>query len=380
MRAWIFQNTRQRAKEAEGGPKAPWMVGWIDPEGRRKSKTLGSKSAAEKYARKIEGQLAAGTYQNEKRKQWTDFRKEFETYLRGKLKPRSLTEAVHALDQFEKIVKPALVTKIRTTHVDQFRVALLAMKGRKPGSTASKFTVNKQLATVRQALRFAHKREYLAKLPEVEMLSVPEAMPRPVTREHFDAIYQACDVATMPAGLPFATADWWRAILMFAMTTGWRKDEILRFERADLDLETGRVVTRYENNKSSRTDVDYLPETTLTHLRLIQSFDLLVFPWPHDRRTFDVQFHRIQAAAGIDLPCIIGRPHECTDACHRYGAHDLRRAYATENADRLPLPTLQKKMRHRDIGTTMRYVEMASKMKKATEAVYVPSVSTAKSG
>lgn len=53
-------------------------------------------------------------------------------------------------------------------------------------------------------------------------------------------------------------------------------------------------------------------------------------------------------------------------ACHRYGMHDLRRAYATENADRLPLPTLQKKMQHRGIGTTMRYVETASTMKKTT--------------
>ena len=54
--------------------------------------------------------------------------------------------------------------------------------------------------------------------------------------------------------------------------------------------------------------------------------------------------------------------------------HDLRRAYATENCDQLPMPVLQKKMRHKDIQTTMRYVEMASKMKKAAEKVYVPQV------
>jgi integrase len=58
--------------------------------------------------------------------------------------------------------------------------------------------------------------------------------------------------------------------------------------------------------------------------------------------------------------------------------HDLRRAYATENCDRLPVPVLQKKMRHKDIQTTMRYVETARKMKKAAEAVYVPGFLTRK--
>ena len=59
----------------------------------------------------------------------------------------------------------------------------------------------------------------------------------------------------------------------------------------------------------------------------------------------------------------------------------MRRAYASENCDRMPLPVLQKKMRHKDIQTTMRYVEMARKMKKATETVFVPGfLATAASG
>ena len=93
-----------------------------------------------------------------------------------------------------------------------------------------------------------------------------------------------------------------------------------------------------------------------------------------------MQFYRIQKAADIELPHTIGRPHECSDTCHRYGKHDLRRAYVMENCDRLPLPVLQKKLRHQDIQTTMRYVEMARKTKKSSDADYLPGFLAAATG
>lgn len=111
---------------------------------------------------------------------------------------------------------------------------------------------------------------------------------------------------------------------------------------------------------------------TLEHLQQIASDSPLVFYWPHNRRTLDTEFHRIQKTAGIYLPCPKSDEHECTDACHRYGFHALRRAYATLNVNNMAAPMLQKKMRHKSFQTTLRYINLADKMKKTTEQVYVP--------
>jgi hypothetical protein len=54
-----------------------------------------------------------------------------------------------------------------------------------------------------------------------------------MTPEDFEKIYKACDVATMPEALSTPAGDWWRALLVFGITTGWRIEEILAFRRDD---------------------------------------------------------------------------------------------------------------------------------------------------
>jgi hypothetical protein len=115
MNAWLFQDHRQKQKL---GDKTPWSVGWIDPDGKRRSKRIGSHSAAEKYQRKIEGQLAAGTYPTTLRKQWPQFRTEYEEKIASGMKPQTQECTLQALDHFQRIIKPAKLEAIRTATIN----------------------------------------------------------------------------------------------------------------------------------------------------------------------------------------------------------------------------------------------------------------------
>jgi integrase len=57
-----------------------------------------------------------------------------------------------------------------------------------------------------------------------------------------------------------------------------------------------------------------------------------------------------------------------------YGFHDLRRAFATMNADKLTPDALQLLMRHKSYLTTQVYVNMAKQMDDAVNVLHVPDV------
>jgi integrase len=370
MKAWLFQDHRQ--KEKLGEKKAPWSVGWYDDQGCKKSKRMGTKTAAQNYARRIEGEIAAGTYQRHKNVPWKKFRDEFEAKVMKAMKASTRLQTKITLDHFEKIVKPQRVSAIGATTIADFIVKRREARGVKPGSTVSPATVNKDLRTLRAVLNVAVDWEYLAKPPKFRFLREPEKLVQYVTAEDFAKIYQACDAATRPDRFNFTAGEWWRALLMFAYMTGWRISEILALRREDLEWNTGHAITRHGDNKGGREERIKLHPIVLEHLKAIASFEPVVFPWPSSRRTLYTEFHAIQTAAGIHLPCRENHTH--TPACRLYGFHVERRAFATTNAGRLSGDVLQKLMRHRHYSTTQRYINMASRVDEAVEVLAVPAL------
>jgi integrase len=381
MKAWIYQDDKQVKKV--GASKASWYVGWLDPEGKRRGKSCGpgpqGKRLAEKEAEKISAALISGTYQDNSKKTWKEFRQEYQEKITTRLSHRTRQVTLEVLAHFERVARPGKVATIKTQTVDDFVARRRLERGKQPGSTVSPATVNKELRHLKAALRVAWEWHYLPEMPHVRMLKEARKLATFVSPEHFAAIYQACEQARLPNDLPgVAAADWWRALIVFASMTGWRISELLALRRDDLHLEKGVAITRAEDNKGKRDEEVKLHLVVIEHLRLLASFDSHVFPWNHNRRTLDDEFHRIQLAAGIGRQVREqGRPARFEGI---YGFHDLRRAFATQNAPRLTADALQKLMRHKSYLTTQRYINLASQLDEAVDKLHVPDVLRKKEG
>lgn len=384
MRAWVFQDPKQ--VKNKGKENASWYVGWYDPEGKQRSKSLGKRrrgqEKAEKYQRRIEGELTAGTYEHRSRVTWEQFRKDYEEKVVTRKGARSQPEMKNALTIFERIIKPKRMSAIKTSTIDTF-IAKRRMEKGKKGTLVSPATVNNNLRHIKAALRKAELWGLLAKVPHFDFEKVPGKIPRYVTAEHFAAIYLACANATRPADLPNVdAAEWWRALIVMAYMTGWRISELRALRREDIDLEVGTAFARHSDSKGNQDAEIRLHPVVVEHLKRISSFDSHVFAWNYDQTTLYSEFHTIQQSAkvkdikgngvSLNLPC--REDHEHTPNCHVYGFHDFRRAFATMNADRITPDALQELMRHKSYLTTKRYIAMARQIDASVESLHVPDI------
>src|SRR5262249_22633998 len=277
---------------------------------------------------------------------------------------------------------PVRVFALCTAHVDNFIAARRKEPGLRKGDLVSPSSVNADLRQIKAAFRKAKKWGYINAVPDFDMLKVPKKLPTYVTPEHFAAIYKAGETAGMPEASPSPAADWWRGLIVMAYMTGWRISALLASRRDDLDLTAGTAVTLAEDNKGDRDARVRLHPAVLEHLRRLACFHPCVFPWNHNRRTLDDEWHRIQRRAvvknerGEDVPLRLPcrKNHEHIEACFCYGFHDLRRAFATMNADRLTPDALQSLMRHKSYQTTQVYVNMTRQLDDAVASLHVPDV------
>jgi integrase len=303
---------------------------------------------AEKHARKLEGQLAAGTYEGASRKQWSEFRPEYETKGMVGLSAGTREITKTCLDHFERVAKPGKLSAITSRTIDHY-----VAQRREAVSAAS---CNKELRHIKAALCCAKRWNYLSRIPAFEFLREPGKLPTYVTPEHFAKLYE------------HAGCDRWRGLLVMAYMTGWRIGSLLALRWSDVDLGQGVAISRAADNKGKRDQRVPLHPLVVEHLGRLKSFSPTVFTGFACRRTAYKEFAEIQKAAGVRR-----------EDDRAYGFHDLRRAFATVNAAHLSADALQMLMQHKDYTTTQRYIAMAHQHDTIVDRLFVPKLASAAS-
>ncbi|MGI6417412.1 MAG: tyrosine-type recombinase/integrase [Thermoguttaceae bacterium] len=359
------------------GPETcPWSVQWRE-NGRRCTKTIGSKDDAAEFATLKEAELLSKAKGINTQKRWADFVEEYlqtEAKASGK-RPATVDIIDRALARFTEKLRPTWVHLIDARALDTFRQLRLKDKGDK--GPISPHTVLKDLRHLHAALGVAKRWGYLREVPDMPRIATDSREKPHVTEEHFLAIMGVVDIATLPDprvhDLPesVTSGDWWRALLMTCWVTGGRIGAVLRFRWEDVDFDAARVLSRAADLKQRK---DTRPEIrgALPYLEKVRGSDPRLLPWNHNKRTLYTEFARIQTAAGVDLPCSKeGSPgHECTPACHLYGFHSFRYAHARYNYQN---PDLQNQMGHATPATTEHYRKWA-KRQLAEYNAYVPDL------
>ena len=282
---------------------------------------------------------------------------------------------LESLKKFEEHTGVTRIEAIDTRMIDSFIARRRNDPGKKAGSVVSAATVAKDLRLIKAALRRALDWGYLPTLPRFRPVRQAEKIPRYVTDEDFGVLYtKACPFARHPAepGQSYKAEDWWKALIVAAFMTGLRIRELMAMRMDDIDLDRGMVLTRAGDNKGKRDALLPLHPVVVDHLRRLGTANDCPLAWLLHQRTLWAEWGRIQKAAGIHLPC--SAKHEHTDACHVYGFHDFRRAFATHNAPNLTPEALKKLMQHRSFKTTLGYINLANQVNQAAASYVVPEV------
>lgn len=250
--------------------------------------------------------------------------------------------------------------------------------GRRTSKPLRPATVNTHLVQVQAILNAAGPSglhpgalDVLSRVPHVKPLPAPEELPRYVEPEVVDRIYAAATAARHPKLDGVEPAIWWRALIAVAVSTGFRRGELLALRWTDVNWQLQTIRLPAAAHKKGRGQERVLHPQVLDHLSAIRSADRLIFPWRLSSTSLDHQWHRIQLAAGLDGEILgwtdRGQPHWV-------GLHDLRRTFSNLLEDAgASVAELTQAMGHRSFQTTVRgYLNRTAPYRRHVQGMELP--------
>ena len=236
---------------------------------------------------------------------------------------------------------------------------------RKPLSRA---TVNKHLRNLNAMLNKAGPRTpgnrdalgLLEVVPWTRPVKEPRRRPRPASEATVGPIYQATAAARFPDLAYVSAADWWKALIVAAYTTGCRRGSLLALLQADVEWEARQIRLEADDDKAGEERLKPISLLLMQHLFRIRTDHALMFPFPHSPTTWYRQWHRLQDAAGLRRESHI-KFHQLKAAC----GTALARAGGSPWA-------IQQRLDHSTLRTSRFYINPSQEELEMIEHMPVP--------
>lgn len=355
---------------------------WVDPvtfRERRKSTKTKIKRDAERFALRLEKEINEGSYYDQSKTKWSDFKERYKTEVFPGFAEESVNKANLTFRHVEAIINPNLLIQ-----VDADAISKLVKELREKG--LEDVTIKGYLIYIKAALNWAHEINLLPsvpKFPKFKRIREEKVMRgRPICLEEFERMLEA-----VPSVCGEKQAESWKFHLRGLWCSGLRLKESLnlywdREDKLSIDLSGKRPMFRIRAESEKGFKDRLLP--------IVPEFAALLEQVPEDQRTGPV-FNPLARKKRTErmLPSTISKQiadigekanvvvsekgnidKETGKRKPRYAsAHDLRRAFGQRWSLKVMPDVLMLLMRHSDIDTTMKYY-VGRNAQKAADVIW----------
>ena len=314
-----------------------WYIDYYVKGLRKRRKVGPSKKLALQVLEDVHVKIAKGEYlgvYEEKKILFEEYAKEYLSYSKANKALKSYKRDVTSLNGLRAAFSGHYLFEIGPFMVEKYKAQRL--QDVEPAS------VNREIACLRHMCNKAMEWGYGKKSPVagVKLLKEPPGRIRYLETEEIDGLLQAID------SLKRGCSQYLRPIVVPALNTGFRKNEILQLKWGDIDLKEKKITVKRTKNNEVRT----VPINDTLYQEMVK-----LTRHPESEYVFcdknGIPYGDVKKSFGNAL--LVAKIKD-------FRFHDLRHTFASHLVMRgCDLRTVQQLMGHKDIKMTMRYSHLS---------------------